>query len=139
MNRILVVEDDKMTDRIEDTVKDMMLNNLQKAEAALEEFDEALSNGRYEDAIQSLKVANQLYQASSDITEDIDEKGAKIEEIQSKIEENDNQERQDELNNKMGIGATYSDDEILLNDLKNIRDSIKEGITRDKETYERCR
>ena len=132
-------EDDKMTERVENTIKDMSFQNLLKAEVALQEFDEAFSNGRYEDAIQSLKVANQLYQASSDVTEDLDEKGNKLEEIESKIKENDSQEREEELNNRMGIGATYSDDEILLNDLKSIRDSIKENITRDKETYERCR
>lgn len=132
-------EDDKMTDKIQDTVKDMSLQNLLKAEVALDEFDEAMSNGRYEDAIQSLKVANKLYNASSDVIDDLDEKGNKLEEIESKIKENDRQERKEELNAKMGIGATYSDNEILANDLKNIRDSIKEGITRDKETYERCR
>lgn len=132
-------EDDKMTERVENTVKDMSFQNLLKAEVALQEFDEAFSSGRYQDAIQSLKVANQLYQASSDVIEDLDEKGSKIEEIESKIKENNRQEREEELNNKMGIGATYSDDEILINDLKNIRNSIKENITRDKETYERCR
>ena len=132
-------EDDKMTERVENTINDMSFQNLLKAEVALQEFDEAFSNGRYEDAIQSLKVANQLYQASSDVTQDLDEKGNKLEEIESKIKENDSQEREEELNNKMGIGAIYSDDEILLNDLKSIRDSIKENITRDKETYERCR
>ena len=130
-------QDEKMTEKIDDIKHDAVITNLQKAEKALEDFDTAISEGRVEDAIQSLKVANELCHASSDTVENIDENGSKIEEIKGKISENDEKTRKEELNNKLGIGAVYSEDEVLANDLKNIRDNIKSGIDRNKMIAER--
>ena len=130
-------EDKNSTERIDDIVHNAINKNLQKAEKALEDFDMALDEGRIEDAIQSLKVANELCHASSDTVENIDENGNKIEEIKGKISENDDKNRKKELNNKLGIGAVYSQDEVLAKDLKNIRDNIKSGIDRNKMIAER--
>ena len=130
-------QDEKMTEKIDDIKHNAVITNLQKAEKALEDFDTAIGEGRVEDAIQSLKVANELCHASSDTVENIDENGNKIEEIKGKISENDEKTRKEELNNKLGIGAVYSEDEVLANDLKNIRDNIKSGIDRNKMIAER--
>ena len=133
-------EDDKMTGRVENTVKDMTYNNLSKAKEAINKCKQALTEGRYsDDFFQSCKVAEQLYQSASDITDDMEENGNSIEEIQAKINENDKREREEELNDRMGIGAIRSDDEILENDLKNYIDNLEKKIDRAIETYERCR
>ena len=132
-----LTQDKNSNERVNEIVSVSINNNLQKAEKALNDFDRAIDDGRLQDAIQSLKVANELCYATSNITESIDVTGDRLEEIKARVSEKDDQSRKKELNRKMGIGAVYSEDEVLLNDLKAIRDNIKSGIDRNKVVAER--
>lgn len=132
-----LVQDENSTERIDEIANNAIKVNLQKAEDALYDFDEALNCGNIEDAIQSLKVANELCHTASDNIENVNITGNKIEEIKSKIKEKNDEDRKEELNKKLGTGAVYSDNELLLKDLKSIRDNIKSGIDRNKSIAER--
>ena len=103
--------------------------NLERAEKALEEFDDAMYKGDYSRALDALVSAKTLVDPASSRADDI------YEDARREIEEIKTQNLKSERNNRMGLGAISSQEEVTgkdverkLNDERNsIDDKIKEA------------
>lgn len=103
--------------------------NLERAEKALEEFDDAMYKGDYSRALDALVSAKTLVDPAASRANDI------YEDARREIEEIKTQNLKSERNNRMGLGAISSQEEVTgkdverkLNDERNsIDDKIKEA------------
>lgn len=103
--------------------------NLERAEKALEEFDDAMYKGDYSRALDALVSAKTLVDPAASRADDI------YEDARREIEEIKTQNLKNERNNRMGLGAISSQEEVTgkdverkLNDERNsIDDKIKEA------------
>lgn len=103
--------------------------NLERAEKALEEFDDAMYKGDYSRALDALVSAKTLVDPAASRADDI------YEDARREIEEIKTQNLKSERNNRMGLGAISSQEEVTgkdverkLNDERNsIDDKIKEA------------
>ena len=103
--------------------------NLERAEKALEEFDDAMYKGDYSRALDALVSAKTLVVPAASRADDI------YEDARREIEEIKTQNLKSERNNRMGLGAISSQEEVTgkdverkLNDERNsIDDKIKEA------------
>lgn len=103
--------------------------NLESAEKALEEFDDAMYKGDYSRALDALVSAKTLVDPAASRADDI------YEDARREIEEIKTQNLKNERNNRMGLGAISSQEEVTdkdverkLNDERNsIDDKIKEA------------
>lgn len=103
--------------------------NLERAEKALEEFDDAMYKGDYSRALDALVSAKTLVDPAASRADDI------YEDARREIEEIKTQNLKSERNNRMGLGAISSQEEVTgkdverkLNDERNsIDDKIKDA------------
>lgn len=103
--------------------------NLERAEKALEEFDDAMYKGDYSRALDALVSAKTLVDPAASRADNI------YEDARREIEEIKTQNLKNERNNRMGLGAISSQEEVTgkdverkLNDERNsIDDKIKEA------------
>lgn len=103
--------------------------NLERAEKALEEFDDAMYKGDYSRALDALVSAKTLVDPAASRADDI------YEDARREIEEIKTQNLKSERNNRMGLGAISSQEEVTgkdverkLNDERNsIDDKIREA------------
>lgn len=103
--------------------------NLERAEKALEEFDDAMYKGDYSRALDALVSAKTLVDPAASRANDI------YEDARREIEKIKTQNLKSERNNRMGLGAISSQEEVTgkdverkLNDERNsIDDKIKEA------------
>lgn len=135
---------EKSTTNLDNMIHDDMISdNINKVEDAIAKFDEAMSEGRYEDAIQSISTAGVILATASDTMEISDEDMQTFEDARLEAQKLKRVEIEEERNNSMGIGAVYSDSEILAKDIAEAlyskRDKYKNEAERIKNTNERCR
>lgn len=135
---------DKSTNDIEQVVhEDMISDNIEKVEEAITKFDEAMNEGRYEDAIQSISAAGEFLATASDAMEVSDDDMQTFEEAKLEAQRIKRNEIEEERNNAMGIGAIYTESEIFAKDIAEAlyskRDKYKNEAERIKNNNERCR
>lgn len=122
---------------------DMIADNISKVEEAIEKFDEAMSEQRYEDAIQSISAAGAMLATASDIYDVSDDDMQIFENAKLEVERIKRKEIEEERNNSMGIGAVYTEDEVFAKDVADAlyskRDKYAKEAQRIRNNNERCR
>ncbi len=137
-------ESEEMLENTDNLLHENIIDeNLIKAEKALDDFEVAMDEERYEDAVQSILTANSLMSIARDNIEIANNENCTFENAKkeaSRIKEN---EIRKERNNSMGIDATYSDEEIfskdLANELKGISSKYRTEIVSIRSKNDRCR
>lgn len=124
------VSEEKQENSVKHEFEDEAIKeNLERAEKALEEFDDAMYKGDYSRALDALVSAKTLVDPAASRADDI------YEDARREIEEIKTQNLKNERNNRMGLGAISSQEEVTgkdverkLNDERNsIDDKIKEA------------
>lgn len=124
------VSEEKQENSVKHEFEDEAIKeNLERAEKALEEFDDAMYKGDYSRALDALVSAKTLVNPAASRADDI------YEDARREIEEIKTQNLKNERNNRMGLGAISSQEEVTgkdverkLNDERNsIDDKIKEA------------
>lgn len=124
------VSEEKQENSVKHAFEDEAIKeNLERAEKALEEFDDAMYKGDYSRALDALVSAKTLVDPAASRADDI------YEDARREIEEIKTQNLKNERNNRMGLGAISSQEEVTgkdverkLNDERNsIDDKIKEA------------
>lgn len=127
----------------ENVIHDKLIGeNISQAEEALERFDKQFESGEYNDAIQSLMVAKSLMATASSTIGEIDNDNEIFEKAKSESERLRSEKLKKEREDKMGIGAICTEEEIISKDieesLKGIRNKVKDDIEKAKSSNERC-
>lgn len=137
------IQDKSISDVSDFVHEDMIDDNISKVEEAIAKFDEAMSQQRYEDAIQSISVAGEMLATASDIKDCTDDDMKVFEDARLEAERIRRKEIEDERNNSMGIGAVYTEDEVFAKDIAEAlyskRDKYMQEAQRIKNNNERCR
>ena len=124
------VSEEKQENSVKHEFEDEAIKeNIERAEKALEEFDDAMYKGDYSRALDALVSAKTLVDPAASRADDI------YEDARREIEEIKTQNLKNERNNRMGLGAISSQEEVTgkdverkLNDERNsIDDKIKEA------------